>query len=94
MLKEQLTSKVAEIILRRVRMEKGRLTMVSDLSRINRKEFNIKGLSKMKMHRLLRIIYALALVLNEDEYRKMMNEMRDVIWEDMEYYDFLLLDEK
>lgn len=93
MLKQQLTSEVAGIILRHVRNPKGKLTEISDLCRINRKEFNVHGLSKMKLHRLLRIIYALALTMGYDQYRKMMDEIRDVIWENEECYDYLLFDE-
>lgn len=93
MLKERLTSEVAGIILRYVRTPKGRLTEISDLCSINRKEFNVRGLSKMKLHRLLRIIYALALIMSYEQYRKMMNEVRDVIWEQEECYDYLLFDE-
>lgn len=93
MLKEQLTSEVAGIILRHVRNPKGKLTEISELCRINRKEFNVRGLSKMKLHRLLRIIYVLALTMSYDQYRKMTDEVRDVIWEHEECYDYLLFDE-
>ena len=43
MLKERLTSEVAGIILRYVRTPKGRLTEISDLCSLNRKEFNVRG---------------------------------------------------
>ena len=89
----ELTSEVAGIILRHVRNPKGKLTEISELCRINRKEFNVRGLSKMKLHRLLRIIYALALTMSYDQYRKMTDEVRDVIWEHEECYDYLLFDE-
>ena len=68
MVKEQFTSEVAGIILNHLREKKGRLTEVSDLCNINRKELNRKGLAKMKMHRLLRLIYAMELVLPYPEY--------------------------
>ena len=48
-LKDQLTSEVAGIILRHVRTPKGRLTEISDDSKINRKDFNVHGLSQ-SMH--------------------------------------------
>ena len=93
MLKDQLTSSVAGIILRQVKKEKGRLTEVSDLCRINRSEFNVRGLSKMKLHRLLRIVYALTLVTPYNDYRQMMDEVRNTISNYSDMYDFTLLDE-
>jgi hypothetical protein len=81
MLKEKLTSMIAGIILREVRNPqcKGRLTQISDVCRINRREFNVRGLSKMKLHRLLRIIYALALVMTPSQFERMMSEVRNTI---------------
>jgi len=42
MIKDQLISQVASIILRFVRNRKGRLTEQSDDCRINRRKFNVK----------------------------------------------------
>lgn len=67
MIKDQLTSSVAGIILSHVRRERGRLTAVSDMCGINRMEFTRKGLSRMRMHRFLRVVYALALLLDYKE---------------------------
>ena len=93
MVKEQFTSSVAGIILNHLREKKGRLTEVSDLCNINRKELNRKGLAKMKMHRLLRLIYAMELVLPYPEYDKMWSEILDKIREFSNVYDCTLFDE-
>lgn len=93
MLKDQLTSAVAGIILHHLRDFKGRLTEVSDLCNINRREFNRKGLSKMKMHRLLRLVYAMALVLPYQEYDMMWKDILDEIRNFSDDYDYTLLDE-
>jgi hypothetical protein len=93
MLKEQLTSKVAGIILEHVRSKKGRLTELSDWCRINRKEFNIRGLSQMKFHRLLRILYALHLECEYYEWKQLWDEISETIQEFSDEYDFTLLDE-
>ena len=94
MLKDKLTSEVAGIILRHVRNPKGRLTEVSELCRINRREFTIRGISRMKFHRLLRIFYALSLVVRYEEYKQMTDELRDVIQDYSDEYDYVLIDEK
>lgn len=93
MVKEQFTSEVAGIILNHLREKKGRLTEVSDLCNINRKELNRKGLAKMKMHRLLRLIYAMELVLPYPEYDKMWSEILVKIREFSNVYDCTLFDE-
>jgi hypothetical protein len=90
-LKNEFTSEVAGIILNHLREKKGRLTEVSDLCNINRKELNRKGLAKMKMHRLLRLIYAMELVLPYPEYDKMWSEILDKIQEFADNYDCTLL---
>jgi len=93
MLKEQLTSKVASIILQHVREPKGRLTEISDLCHINRREMNIRGLSRMKFHRLLRLIYALSVALRPDEYYEMTDDILFAIQEFSDKYEYDLLDE-
>lgn len=93
LLRKQMTSKVAGIILTRIRDRKGRLTEISDGCRINRREFNVRGFSKMSLHRLLRVVYALCLVLPKREYDEMMNEIRRVMAAYADHYDYLLLDE-
>ncbi len=93
LLRNQLTSRVAGIILTRIRERKGRLTEISDECRINRREFNVRGLSKMSLHRLLRVVYALYMVLPKREYDEMMDEIRRVMAAYADHYDYLLLDE-
>ena len=63
MLRDELTSDVAGFILEYLRSVKGRLTEVSNLSGINRREINRKGLSKMRMSRLMRLVYTMQLVM-------------------------------
>ena len=93
MLKDELTSNVAGIILHHVKETKGRLTEISDLCGINRKEFNVRGFASLKLHRLLRVIYALYLELPYAEFVKMTDEIRETIIEYGEDYDYTLLDE-
>lgn len=93
LLRNQLTSRVAGIILTRIRERKGRLTEISDECRINRREFNVRGFSKMSLQRLLRVFYALYMVLPKREYDEMMNEIRRVMAAYADHYDYLLLDE-
>ena len=93
MLKDELTSNVAGIILHHVKETKGRLTEISDLCGINRKEFNRRGLAKMKLHRLLRLVYALTLVLSYRQFDAMWQEILDEIRKFSDDYDYTLLDE-
>ena len=92
-LKQQLTHEVAGIILDTVREKKGRLTEISDLCRINRKHFNVKGFSQLRMHQLLRVVYALAVVLNYEDYRDMMARIARTIESYSDEFDYMLLDE-
>jgi hypothetical protein len=93
MLKNQMTSVVSGIILHHLRDTKGRLTEVSDLCNINRRELNRKGLAKMKMHRLLRLMYAMELVMPYHEYDVMCKGILAKIREFSDDYDYTLLDE-
>ena len=93
LLRNQLTSSVAGIILTRIREKKGRLTEISDECRINRREFNVRGLSKMSMQRLLRVLYSLYLLLPKNDFYAMMDEMAVVIENYGDDYDYALLDE-
>ena len=78
MLKDELTSNVAGIILHHVKETKGRLTEISDLCGINRKEFNRRGLAKMKSYR---------------QFDAMWQEILDEIRKFSDDYDYTLLDE-
>lgn len=92
-LKDQMTSEIAGIILQHVRNHKGRLSEVSDDCRINRREFNVRGISKMKFHRLLRIFYDLLLILTYAEFTKMMEEIINTLKDYADEYDYTVLDE-
>ena len=93
MLKQQLTSEVSGIILDHVRETRGRLTLISDATRINRKHFNVRGFSQLKVHQMLRIIYALAVVMTNDEFHTMAEQLRRTIQDYADDYDYQLLDE-
>ena len=88
-----MTSEIAGIILQHVRNHKGRLSEVSDDCRINRREFNVRGISKMKFHRLLRIFYDLLLILTYAEFTKMMEEIINTLKDYADEYDYTVLDE-
>lgn len=72
---DQITSHVVGIILRHVRDKRGRLTLVSDMCRINRREFSQQGIAKMRLYRLVLIIAALFIVQHSFETKKMVDEI-------------------
>ena len=94
MLRDELTSDVAGIILEYLRSVKGRLTEVSNLSGINRRELNRKGLAKMRMNRLMRLVYTMQLVMppkkSDAMWQKILEKLRDYAKD----FDFILLDER
>ena len=94
MLRDELTSDVAGIILENLRSVKGRLTEVSNLSGINRRELNRKGLAKMRMNRLMRLVYAMLLIMppkkSDAMWQKILEKLRDYAKD----FDFILLDER
>ena len=94
MLRNELTSDVAGIILEYLRSVKGRLTEVSNLSGINRRELNRKGLAKMRMNRLMRLVYTMQLVMPPYKSEAMWQKIIEKVREYADYYDFILLDER
>lgn len=90
-LQQKLTSEVSGIILKYVKGESGRLTWISEATSINRKEFTRKGMAKMKLHRLLRVLYALTIRLDEKEYDSFLDELENTIIEFADTYDERLL---
>lgn len=94
MLRDELAKEVAGIILQYLRDVKGRTTEVSNLSNINRREINQKGLVKMKLNRLLRLIYTMLLIMPPKSSEKMWQDIIGKIREFADYYDFILLDER
>ena len=94
MLRDELTSDVAGIILEYLRSVKGRLTEVSNLSGINRREINRKGLAKMRMSRLMRLVYTMQLVMPPYKSEAMWQKIIEKVREYADYYDFILLDER
>ena len=94
MLRDELTSDVAGIILEYLRSVKGRLTEVSNLSGINRRELNRKGLAKMRMSRLMRLVYTMQLVMPPYKSDAMWQKILEKVREYADYYDFILLDER
>ena len=94
MLRDELTSDVAGIILESLRSVKGRLTEVSNLSGINRRELNRKGLSKMRMNRLMRLVYAMLLIMPPKKSDAMWQKILEKLREYAKDFDFILLDER
>ena len=94
MLRDELTSDVAGIILESLRSVKGRLTEVSNLSGINRRELNRKGLAKMRMNRLMRLVYAMLLIMSPKKSDAMWQKILEKVREYANYYDYILLDER
>ena len=94
MLRDELTSDVAGIILENLRSVKGRLTEVSNLSGINRRELNRKGLAKMRMNRLMRLVYAMLLIMPPKKSDAMWQKILEKLREYANYYDYILLDER
>lgn len=94
MLRDELTSDVAGIILEYLRSVKGRLTEVSNLSGINRREINRKGLAKMRMSRLMRLVYTMQLVMPPKASDAMWQKIIEKVREYANYYDYILLDER
>ena len=94
MLRDELTSDVAGIILEYLRSVKGRMTEVSNLSGINRREINRKGLAKMRMSRLMRLVYTMQLVMPPKASDTMWQKIIEKVREYADYYDFILLDER
>ena len=89
-----MTSDVAGIILESLRSVKGRLTEVSNLSGINRRELNRKGLAKMRMNRLMRLVYAMLLIMPPKKSDAMWKKILEKVREYANYYDYILLDER
>jgi hypothetical protein len=94
MLRDELTSDVAGIILENLRSVKGRLTEVSNLSGINRRELNRKGLAKMRMNRLMRLVYAMLLIMPPKKSDAMWQKILEKLREYAKDFDFILLDER
>lgn len=90
-MKALLSKKFAEIILQHLRSKKGRLTRISDMCSINRREFTTEGLSRMKISRLLVILYAMNLELYYDEYEQMVKELCHTFEDFATQYDTMLL---
>lgn len=93
MLKTQLTNRVSGIILEHIREEKGRLTRISDESRINRKWFNAAGFARLRHHQMLRIVYALCLELSPGEFNAMTCEIFNSVKDFADDFEYQLLDE-
>lgn len=79
-LREQLVSDFAGIVIGTVK-DNGWLTHISNEVGINRREFNRKGMSKMKLHRLLRILTALAWRMPWKRFRGVWMTLGEIIYE-------------
>lgn len=82
--KNQLSGRIVSIILKAIREEKGRLTAISDLSVINRQEFDVEGLMKMRFDRFIRVSSAIAFMLPRKRYEQMKQDISEVFWNAIE----------
>jgi hypothetical protein len=79
-----LTGIIAGIILDTIREKKGRLTEISDQSVINRQEFDVEGLAKMKFDRFVRLSETMARTLPKKRYEQMKSEISREFWDNIE----------
>lgn len=84
MTRSQLTGIIAEIIIDTIREKKGRLTEISDLCVINRQEFDVDGLAKMKFGRIVRLSQAVAQALPRKRCEEMLQEIAKKFWESID----------
>lgn len=90
MLKDQLTSKCAGLILGEVRKDH-RLTMISDECGINRKCLNRSSFRQLRFHRLVRLLYATSSWMNREDFQALGAKLFGSIWDfcaehDEEFY--------
>lgn len=93
MLRDKLTSNCVGIILNAVRKESGTLTFISDESQVNRKFFTRKEFKKLKLFRVIRVLYVLAMCLDRYTFVHLGEQMFNIIWEMQDEHEFNLLDE-
>lgn len=94
MLRDQLVSDCAGIILDAVRSERGRLTFVSVESRTNRTCFTRKLFRNIRWFKFIRILYCLSMKMEREAFKKLGEKLFDEIWLRADYYDYVLLDER
>ena len=85
-IKEMLTSKCAGMILREVRV-KGRTTIISDESGINRKFLNLKMLRMLRFHRIIALLYCTASWMNRKDFVNLGAEVFGEIYDTNEEYE-------
>ena len=93
MLRDKLVSNCVGIILNAVRKESGTLTFISDESQVNRKFFTRKEFKKLKLFRVIRVLYVLAMCLDRYTFVQLGEQMFNIIWEMQDEHEFNLLDE-
>lgn len=93
MLRDQLVSTCIGYILDAVRSERGRLTFVSSESQICREYFNRKRFQTLKLFRVIRVLYALAMEMDRNEFLLIGHDIFAEIWDMQEMYGYELLDE-
>ena len=79
-----LTGIIAGIIIDTIREKKGRLTEISDQCVINRQEFDVEGLAKMKLDRFVRLGKTMARTLPKKRYDQMKSEISKKFWDSIE----------
>lgn len=93
MLKENLISKTVGFILDAVRSYRGLLSFVSDEAQVNRQYFTRKKFRTLKLFRVIRVLYVLAMDMEREEFIRIGQKMFAEIWDYADTYDYTLLDE-
>ncbi|MCR4583599.1 MAG: hypothetical protein K5764_08630 [Prevotella sp.] len=87
--KEKLTSECSGIILEEVRV-KGRTTLISDESGINRKYLNRKMFRRLRFFRVIGLLYCTASWMSRRDFVNMGARLFETIYDTNEDYDGML----
>ena len=93
MLRDNLINMSVSFILDAVRSQRGRLSFVSDEAQVNRLYFNRKKFRTLKLFRVIRVLYVLAMEMDRDDFMHIGQNMFAEIWDFADDYEFTLLDE-
>lgn len=89
MTNDTLTGRIASTMLQAIKEERGRLTAVSDMCSINRQEFDVEGLSKMSLSRLIRLGAAMAIIMPKKRYIQMTQDISEIFQQTVDYLEDL-----
>ena len=93
MLRDNLINMSVGFILDAVRSQRGRLSFVSDEAQVNRLYFNRKKFRTLKLFRVIRVLYVLAMEMDREDFMHIGQNMFAEIWDFADDYEFTLLDE-